>query len=423
MNSTPPTLLELRKQAEQNSPAAWFELGLHLAGLQQLQEANDWYRRAAEAGHVPAQVEFGRALLHGNGMPADPSQAVFWLQRADAAGHPVAAYLLAFLSIGNVVVPRDDRINEGVRKAVNAGYPPALRAVAVHFGRKPAPEDQQRCLQLLQHGTERGDWVSALLLAERLQRGEGCQPNPRAAQALRDKLLQNGFAPLPALGVPHVNVVPGPPNTLALDDAMESPPARALSEQPHVWSIDGLLSADECRMLIALSRPVLQPSKAFDMVTGKPVPLAMPSVSDVTFDPVAEDLAMRLVQQRMASAAGVEVVYAEPLRVQKDEPGGVLPPPVYDFLPPNSPLQGPAEAGNRARTICVFLNEPEAGGEFEFPRPDVSIKPQAGRAVIFDNLRRDGSPELDSQHASLQVRQGERWLATSWLRQGRYRAY
>jgi prolyl 4-hydroxylase len=423
MNSPLPTLHQLRKQAEANSPQAWFELGQHLTGLQQLEEANNWHRRAAEAGHAPSQVEFGRALLHGSGVPADPAQAVYWLQRADAADHPVAAYLLAFLSIGNVVVPRDDRINEGVKKAVNAGFPPALRAVAIHFGRKPAPEDQQRCLQLLQHGTERGDWVSALLLVERLQRGEGCTPNLKAAEALRNKLIQNGFAPLPSLSVPQVSRVPDSPNTLALDDAMESPPARALSEQPHIWAVDGLLSADECRLLIALSRPVLQPSRAIDMLSGRPVPIAMPSVSDVTFDPIAEDLSMRLVQQRMASAAGVEVVYAEPLRVQKDEPGGVLPPPVYDFLPPNSPLQGRAGAGNRARTICVFLNEPDGGGEFEFPKPDVSIKPQAGRAVIFDNLRKDGSPETDSQHASLPVRQGERWLATSWLRQGRYRAY
>ncbi len=81
------------------------------------------------------------------------------------------------------------------------------------------------------------------------------------------------------------------------------------------------------------------------------------------------------------------------------------------------------EARNRGRTICVYLNEPEAGGETEFPVAGLIVDPQAGRAVIFDNLLADGSPDVDSLHAGLPVVRGEKWLATLWLRQGRYRAF
>ena len=52
----------------------------------------------------------------------------------------------------------------------------------------------------------------------------------------------------------------------------------------------------------------------------------------------------------------------------------------------------------------------------------VRVKPQAGRAVIFDNLREDGSPDVDSLHAGTPVVRGEKWLATLWIRQRPYRS-
>lgn len=80
-------------------------------------------------------------------------------------------------------------------------------------------------------------------------------------------------------------------------------------------------------------------------------------------------------------------------------------------------------AGNRTRTICVYLNHVEAGGETVFPRADVSVAPVPGRAVVFDKLFADGRPDSESLHAGLPVTRGEKWLATLWLRERRYRGY
>ena len=51
-----------------------------------------------------------------------------------------------------------------------------MRAAAIHFGRKPHPEDQRLCLRLLHDAAVRGDALCAALLAERLARGEGVSP-------------------------------------------------------------------------------------------------------------------------------------------------------------------------------------------------------------------------------------------------------
>lgn len=417
-------LQQLRRDAAGTSPQAWFQLALGLVARQQMEEAHDWHLRAAQAGFAPAQIELARMQLHGVGTGMDPGQAVSWLLRAEAGGHPVAAYMLALISVGGVAVPRDGRINPRVMTALNAGHAPALRAVAIHFGRKPDPQDQQRCLQLLGHAASRGDWVAALLLSERLARGEGCAMDMEAAQRLREQLRQGGIKPLPVLDVPQVagtgaNVAPG---TLALEETLQPPPLRVVNERPNVGVIDGLLSADECRLLAAIAQPMLRRSQAIDPQTGEALPTQIRTSSDASFDPLFEDLSLRLVQQRMASAAGVELTQAEHLVVLRYEPGQEYRP-HRDYRPPESLRNDVPEAGNRARTICVYLNEPEAGGETAFPTAGVTIEPQAGRAVVFDNLLEDGSPDADSLHAGLPVLQGEKWLATLWLRQGRYRAF
>lgn len=419
-------LQQLRRKAEGTSPEAWFQLAQGLVARQHMEEAHDWHLRAAEAGFAPAQIELARMQLHGVGVAQSATQAVSWLLRAEASGHPVAAYMLALISVGGVATPRDGRINQRVMAALNAGFPPALRAVAIHFGRKPDAQDQQRCLQLLDHAASRGDWVAALLLSERLARGEGCAVNLDAANRLRGQLQKGGIAPLPTLEVPQVatsalgSVVA--PGTLALEDTLQPPEARVLSERPRVAVIDGLLSADECRLLVATAQPMLRRSQAIDPQTGEALPMQIRTSSDASFDPLIEDLSLRLVQQRMASAAGVEVAQAEHLVVLRYEPGQEYRP-HRDYRPPESLRGDVPEAGNRGRTICVYLNEPGAGGETEFPAADVKVAPQAGRAVIFDNLLDDGSPDVDSLHAGLPVLEGEKWLATLWLRQGRYRAF
>ena len=59
------------------------------------EQAADWYRKAADRRHVPAQVKLGAMYAKGRGIPKDPGQAVFWSQRAAAAGNPDGQFNLA----------------------------------------------------------------------------------------------------------------------------------------------------------------------------------------------------------------------------------------------------------------------------------------------------------------------------------------
>lgn len=423
------TLAVLREQARDGAPQALFVLARALVARQQYEEVLDLYLRGARAGHNPSRIEYARMQMWGLGCDAAPMQAVEWLERAETDGDPVAGYYLALIALGSVVLPRDGRINDRMLAACKADFPPALLAAAVHLGRRDNPDDQTRCVQLLARATNLGDPASAQLLLERLMRGEGCDVQPRAVRQLRAQLGQHGIEGLPAItaavppriyplresGIPE-------PGTLAFEDALQPAALQTLSTSPHVMQIDQLLSADECRLLVCAARPMLRRSRTFFPLTGQPVEREIRTSADASFDPIMEDFALRTIQLRMARSARMELTHGEQLIVLRYRPGEEYRP-HRDYRPPAALENDRPQAGNRTRTICVYLNNVDAGGETEFPLASVRISPQAGRAVVFDNLLPSGTPDPRSLHAGLPVERGEKWLATLWLRQKRYRLY
>lgn len=416
----------MRSDAASGVPEAMFKLAISLVAQGQVEEALHWHGRAAEAGHVGAQVQVARMLLYGIVGDAEPHRAVEWLQRAESAGSVAAGYLLAMVGLGGVALPRDGHINARILAAVQADFPPAIRAAAIHFGRRGNDADQALCLQLLRRGSDLGDMVAAQLLIERLMRGEGCEADPEAARQLAGQINAQGAAVLPEISAAIPPLVPQsvqvPPGTLALEDALQAPTAVVMAQSPHVMRIDKLLSADECRLLVACAQPGLERSEIADPATGQARTLELRTSSHASFDPIIEDVALRVVQLRLARAARVELVQAEHLIVLRYGPGEEYRP-HRDYLPPEAVAKDRPQAGNRTRTICTYLNHVEGGGETVFPRADVSVAPVPGRALVFDNLFADGRPDPDSLHAGMPVTKGEKWLATLWLRERRYRDY
>jgi len=60
-------------------------------------QAAKWWRRAAESGYPPAQLELGLLHLHGRGVAQSSATAAVWLQRASSGGLKEAHYHLGLL--------------------------------------------------------------------------------------------------------------------------------------------------------------------------------------------------------------------------------------------------------------------------------------------------------------------------------------
>jgi len=74
-------------------------------------------------------------------------------------------------------------------------------------------------------------------------------------------------------------------------------------------------------------------------------------------------------------------------------------------------------AGDRARTVLIFLDTPRAGGATDFPSLGMRIAPEAGRFVTWRNLGAGDQVDPEMIHASLPLRAGRKTVLVTWVRQ------
>ena len=72
--------------------------------------------------------------------------------------------------------------------------------------------------------------------------------------------------------------------------------------------------------------------------------------------------------------------------------------------------------GQRVATIIMYLHEPAKGGGTTFPDVFLEVAPQRGNAVFFSYDR--AHPVTKTLHGGAPVIDGEKWVATKWLREG-----
>jgi prolyl 4-hydroxylase len=76
--------------------------------------------------------------------------------------------------------------------------------------------------------------------------------------------------------------------------------------------------------------------------------------------------------------------------------------------------------GQRVATLVIYLNEVAGGGDTVFPRIGLAIKPRSGCGVYFEYCNAAGELDERCLHAGAPVSNGEKWIATKWLRQRPY---
>jgi prolyl 4-hydroxylase len=135
------------------------------------------------------------------------------------------------------------------------------------------------------------------------------------------------------------------------------------------------------------------------------------------FGPQERDLVLAIMQQRAARLIGADVALHEPPNVISYLPGQE-----YrmhaDFIEPSVPeFQAELAAlGQRSATIVTYLNEDFDGAETSFPDAGVKFRGATGDAIVFANLRPDGSPDYNTGHCALPPTRGRKWVLSQWIR-------
>jgi prolyl 4-hydroxylase len=73
--------------------------------------------------------------------------------------------------------------------------------------------------------------------------------------------------------------------------------------------------------------------------------------------------------------------------------------------------------GQRVKSVIFYLNDDFEGGETDFPKMGITVKPVKCKTIIWDNINEDGTLDYDSIHAGLPVTNGVKYIATIWIRE------
>jgi prolyl 4-hydroxylase len=190
----------------------------------------------------------------------------------------------------------------------------------------------------------------------------------------------------------------------------------ATMAMPRVVVFGGLLSAEECQGLMDQARPRLLRSETVDNATGGSE-VNVARTSDGMFFERGESPLIQRIEQRIAELLNWPVSHGEGLQVLRYRPGAEYRP-HHDYFDPKHPGSLPilARGGQRVATLVMYLNTPQAGGATTFPDVGLQVAPVRGNAVFFSYDR--AHPSTLTLHGGAPVVQGEKWVATKWLRQG-----
>lgn len=178
---------------------------------------------------------------------------------------------------------------------------------------------------------------------------------------------------------------------------------------------ENFLSDAEIEHLKSESEPFLQRSKVVGPgMSNIEVPIR---TSEGTFLDTGHDPIVSAIEERVAKVTGVPATHGEGLQILRYRDTQEYKP-HYDFFEPNTPEESRKieVAGNRIGTMIFYLSEVEKGGSTYFPQLKLSIHPKRGSALWFGYMGADGVLDMRSEHAGLPVIEGEKWIATKWLR-------
>ncbi|AKJ30029.1 2OG-Fe(II) oxygenase [Caldimonas brevitalea] len=187
---------------------------------------------------------------------------------------------------------------------------------------------------------------------------------------------------------------------------------------PRVVVFGGLLSDDECDELMSLAGGRLARSETVKTDTGTSEINAARTSEGMFFQRGENPLCAR-IEERIAALLRWPLDHGEGLQVLRYRPGAEYKP-HYDYFDPAQPGTATVlrRGGQRVGTLVVYLNTPVKGGATTFPDVKLDVAPIKGNAVFFSYDR--AHPATRTLHGGAPVIEGEKWVATKWLREGRF---
>lgn len=267
-------------------------------------------------------------------------------------------------------------------------------------------------------GLARSGQSQEVLLAPLLEQGwaedDAIDAVDHALREFLDRHAEDSGLP-PSVPVPSPIGLNGPSVVRAADRDVRIVMSLML---PRVVVLGGLLGEDECDELVEMSRRQLKRSLILNPDTGADEVHAHRTSEGTHFERGATPLVAR-IEARIAALLEWPLENGERIQVLRYGAGAEYRP-HHDYFDPQWPgCEGHLKrGGQRVASVVMYLNTPAQGGATVFPESKLEIGAVKGNAVFFSYDR--PHPMTRTLHAGAPVLEGDKWIATKWLRERRH---
>jgi prolyl 4-hydroxylase len=189
--------------------------------------------------------------------------------------------------------------------------------------------------------------------------------------------------------------------------------------KPDVVLLDNFMTHDECDAFCELSKSTLTKSTVVDDATGDSVNHEH-RISLGTYFTLGQNDLVQKIEARIAEITGTPVPNGEGFQILNYAGGGEYRP-HFDYFPDNAGGRvHTAHGGQRIMTVIVYLNDVKAGGATVLPNINLSVYPKKGSALYFSYFNSKGQVDPSTLHGGAPVLEGEKWIATKWIRERLY---
>ena len=207
-------------------------------------------------------------------------------------------------------------------------------------------------------------------------------------------------------------------NTIVTQDGQQIQVAMRVSA-PDVVLLDNFMTHAECDAFCELSRSTLIKSTVVDDATGASIGHAHRTSMGTHFT-LGQNALVKKIETRIAEITGTPVPNGEGIQILNYASGGEYRP-HFDYFPDNTGGHvHTAKSGQRMITIIMYLNDVKMGGATVLPEINLSVYPKKGSALYFSYFNSVGQVDPSTLHGGSPVIEGEKWIATKWIRERLY---
>ncbi len=180
----------------------------------------------------------------------------------------------------------------------------------------------------------------------------------------------------------------------------------------ELFIVQGFLTEQECIDLMTLIDATSRPSTLYKGTEIEGFRTSYSGDLD-PFHPLVQ-----IVEGRICNLMGVDKRHGETLQGQRYAMGQLFKP-HHDFFHANQSYwdMERARGGQRSWTAMIYLNEPEGGGETNFPRAGMCVSPRTAMLVLWNNMDALGAPNELTLHEGCPVSGGTKYIVTKWFRE------